>query len=92
MDLHKLSYWEDIWKLRFSIEKCKVLHSGSKNIKVEYKLRNKEIKKVNEECDLGVDFVDRFKADNNILSSVSRANGMIDRMVRNSISRVADVV
>ena len=25
MDVNKLSYWEDIWKLRISVEKCKVL-------------------------------------------------------------------
>ena len=32
----------------FDIEKYKVLHVGSKNIKVEYKLNNMEIKNVNE--------------------------------------------
>ena len=26
MDLNKLSYWEDIWKLRFDIEKFNVLY------------------------------------------------------------------
>ena len=36
MDLNKLSNWGDIWKLRFNIEKYKVLHIGSQNIKVEY--------------------------------------------------------
>ena len=29
---------EDIWKLGFNLEKCKVLHIGSKIIKVKYKL------------------------------------------------------
>ena len=47
MDLNKLSYWEDIWKLEFDIEKCKVLYIGFKNIQFEYKLSNKEIKKLN---------------------------------------------
>ena len=47
MDLNRLSYWEDIWKLRFNLEECKVLHIGSKNIQFEYKLSNKEIKRVN---------------------------------------------
>ena len=33
MDLNKLSYWKNIWKLKFSIEKCKVQQIWSKNIK-----------------------------------------------------------
>ena len=44
MNLNKLSYWEDIWKLIFNIEKCQVLHIGSKNIKVEYRLTGKSKK------------------------------------------------
>ena len=32
-----------IWKLRFNLEKYKVLYIGSKSIKVKYKLSNKEI-------------------------------------------------
>ena len=45
MDCHnvKLSKNEDL-----ILKKSKVLHIGFKNIKVEYKLRNREIKNVNE--------------------------------------------
>ena len=50
-------------------------------IKIEYKLRNREIEKVNEE--LGIVFYDIFKADNHILSIVLKANGMIGWMVKN---------
>ena len=35
MDINELSYWEDIWKLRFNIKKNEVLHIESKNIKVK---------------------------------------------------------
>ena len=52
-----------------------------KNIKVEYILSKREIKKVNEKCNLGFGF-DTFKADNHILSILSRANGMIGWMVK----------
>ena len=43
-------------------------------------------------CDLGVDFYDTLKAENHILAIVSRANGMIGWVVRNFISRKANVV
>ena len=35
--LKRLSYSADIWKLKFNIEKCLVLHIGLKDIKVNYK-------------------------------------------------------
>ena len=88
MDRNKFFYWKNIRKLKFDIEKCIVLHSGFKNIKVEYRLRNKEVKKVNAECDLGVG----FKADNNIMSLLLRSKGMICRMVKNFISEETSVV
>ena len=55
------------------------------------KLSNREIKKVNEECDLGVDFDDTFVAVNHTSSIVSRAKGMIALMVRNIISIEANI-
>ena len=76
MDLNKLSFWEDIWKSKFNIEKYKVLYIGSKNI--TFIQLNKEIKNVNEEYDLGVGFDDTFKVDKYILSIVSIADGMND--------------
>ena len=63
-----------------------------KNIKAEYKLSNKEIKKLNEECNQEVGFDNTFKADNYIVSIVSKTNGMIGWMVRNFISRKTNVV
>ena len=35
MDLYKSSNWKDIYKLRFNIEKCKILENESWNIKIE---------------------------------------------------------
>ena len=70
-----MKYWEDIWKLKFDIEKCKVLPVGYKNIKVKCKLYQ-EIKEVNEGWDLGVGFNDTIKADDHIFSVVLRVNGM----------------
>ena len=72
MDLNKLSYQEDIWKLKFIIEKGNVRYIESKNIKIECKLNNKEIIHANEKINLGIGFDDTFKDDNHILFIVSR--------------------
>ena len=61
MDLNKLSYSEAFWKLKFKIEKYKILNSESENIQAEYKLPKTEIKKVNDECDQCVSCNDTFK-------------------------------
>ena len=46
--------WLICHKTKPNIKKCEVLHIGSKNIKVDYNLRNRIITKVNENCDLRV--------------------------------------
>ena len=63
IDLNELSYWKDIWILRFNIEKC-----------TTYWIQKH----------LGVGFDDAFKADNWILSIVSRA--LLPRKVNLSTS------
>ena len=73
-----MSYLKDNGKLKSNIEKGKVQHIGSKNIKIESKLSNKEITNINEECDRVVDFDDTFKHDKHILSIISKAKGKID--------------
>ena len=58
-------------KLILNIEKGRILHTGSKSIQAEYRLSNREIKKVNEKCSLGVDF-DMFTSGNCIGAPVLR--------------------
>ena len=67
MDLNKLSCWENTWKLKFNIDKYQILHIVSRNIKVEYKLNSREIKK-----NKGYKgyLNDAQKADNHILFSL----------------------
>ena len=45
IDQNKLSYLEVISKLKLDIEKCKLLHIGFKNIRIEYKFSEREIKR-----------------------------------------------
>ena len=52
---------------------------------------NKGVHNIIKENNLGVDFDDAFKADNQILSVVSRANVIISWMIRNFISREVNV-
>ena len=78
----------NIRKLRFNIEKCKVQHTGSKNIKDKYKLNNREIKNTNERLVLMI----HLNLTTIFLSIVSRANKMIGWMVRNITSMEVNIV
>ena len=91
-DLDSLSEWENIWKLKFNLEKCKVLHIGCNNTKYDYKLNSQGLKKITEKCDLRVVFNDSFNFTNQILSAVSKANQKIGWTMRNILSRSGYVI
>ncbi len=57
-----------------------MLPIGYKNTVVEHELSHREIKKVYEKSDLGVEFYDTFKADNHIFDIVWIENRMIGWM------------
>ena len=53
-DLIKLMEWADKWQMSFNVDKCKVMHIGSRNPEEEYTMLNGSLKQTNEEKDLGV--------------------------------------
>uniref|UniRef100_A0A3B3SJ13 Reverse transcriptase domain-containing protein n=1 Tax=Paramormyrops kingsleyae TaxID=1676925 RepID=A0A3B3SJ13_9TELE len=53
-DLDLISDWADTWQMKFNIDKCKVIHAGSRNIKCRYFMGSTEIKVADYEKDLGV--------------------------------------
>ena len=55
-DLEKLNSWEDLWGLKFNLEKCKVIHIGKKNPCHDYSFEGSVLSVVDEEKDLGVVF------------------------------------
>ena len=52
--IEKLAAWAAKWEMRFNVNKCKVLHVGSKNPRYEYTLNGEKIATANEEKDLGI--------------------------------------
>ena len=60
-DLQKLSEWADSWQMEFNVEKCKVMHFGSRNNKFNYCTRGKQLEVVSVERDLGVIIASNLK-------------------------------
>ena len=53
-DLNRLMEWSEIWQLSFNLEQYKSLHIGRSNLKHVNKMKDKNLKQVVDEKDLGV--------------------------------------
>jgi len=53
-DLDSLFKWSEIWQMSFNIDKCKVMHLGSRNCRHVYQLDRKDLGVVDEKKDSGV--------------------------------------
>ena len=92
-DLKELEYWESIWLLSFNVDKCKVLHiQHNENPLHDYYLDGLRMKKSVQEKDLGVLTSDSLLWNEQIKSSVSKANQMICWIVRNLTLREKSVM
>jgi hypothetical protein len=81
-DLKRLCDWSDKWQMEFNIDKCKVMHLGHNNKKVEYQMHGKSLEIIKEEKDLGVIISDDFKVTKQCAKASKKGNqvlGMISR-------------
>ena len=82
-DLKSLEDWERKWLLEFNSEKCKVLHIDLN----DYVLNGKQLKKTEQEKDLGVLTSGTLLWNDQIESCISKANQMLCWISRNLIIR-----
>ena len=92
-DLKSLERWEDLWHLRFNLEKCKVLHiSGNDNPRNSYYLDGTELISTQSEKDLGFTMDEKFDFGEHIKASLAKANKMIAWVSRNVICKDKEVM
>ena len=76
-DLDTLSQWTNEWLLSFNVDKCKVMHIGKNNPKLEYTMRteneNKILIETREEKDLGVWITNDLKPEKQVIAASQRA-------------------
>jgi len=76
-DLNTLPQWSKDWQMLFHVDKCKVMHFGHNNLKMDYSLDNKTLQKVHQEKDLGVIISDDMKSSHQCIQAYSKANKML---------------
>ncbi|KAL5265305.1 hypothetical protein ACHWQZ_G006143 [Mnemiopsis leidyi] len=92
-DILELEIWESIWHLKFNPSKCKVVHVNfNNNPNLKYLLNGVELGASAQEKDLGVITHSSLLWNEQIKTSVSKANQMICWVVRNLIDRNMNVM
>ena len=76
-DLGALANWSATWSLPFNQQKCKVLHLGARNPRLEYSLLGVPIMHVPEEKDLGVVIDEQLKFKKQAATAISKANQIL---------------
>ena len=86
-DLNNLCVWENVWLLKFNLEKCKVMHVGRNNPQNAYNFLGETLPICTEEKDLGVTFNEKFSFHEHIYASISKAKSCLAWLLRNTLSR-----
>jgi hypothetical protein len=80
-DLNRLQEWSDTWLLKFNAAKCKVMHLGSRNPKVEYTMSEggsvKTLGVTEVEKDLGVHVDNQLKFSQHVDQCVNKASKLL---------------
>lgn len=82
VDLINICNWSNEWLMLFNVEKCKVMHMGYNNTKMEYEMNGTIMNEVTEEKDLGIIIQNDLKCNKQCTKAVITANrilGMIKR-------------
>ena len=91
-DLDNLSTWSEKWLLKFNKNKCKVMHIGYNNEKVNYTLQAHNLIKVEEEKDLGVMVKSDLKSGSQCLAASRKANIILGFIARNFQCKTPEVI
>ena len=92
-DLRSLEIWENAWLLKFNTAKCKVLHLDiNSNPCNDYVLDGSKLEVVDAEKDLGLLISKDLKWDEQVKSSLCKANQTIAWITRNVICKSKEVM
>ena len=91
-DLDKIYEWAKKWQMELNLDKCFVMHLGTKNMKCQYTLNGVVLKEVEEERDLGVIIDNKLKYKKQCAKVAKKANQVLGMIKRNVVSRKKEVI
>ena len=96
-DINSILEWTNTWLMRLNLDKCKIMHFGKKNPRINYTMKsydNEEliqIEKTESERDLGIQVSANLKYDAQVSKSASKANSMLGILKRTFVTRNVDI-
>ena len=82
-DLDKLVKWFEKWQMLFNFGKCKCLHTGHRNLDINYKMENTVLGTTVKEKDLGVTISADMKVSEQCGIGSSKGNQILGLIRRN---------
>lgn len=76
-DLNTIVNWSKKWLINLNASKCTVLHVGSRNPRLSYKLGDSQLKETKVQTDLGVKITEDLKWEEHIASITKKAKSLI---------------
>lgn len=91
-DINRLSTWAKNNGMSFNTSKCKVIHFGRNNPKLNYFINDSPIEEVTSHEDLGIVVQDDLKSSHHVAKIVKKANAVLGQVRRSFSVRRPEVV
>ena len=91
-DVNIINNWAKKWQLSFNVDKCCVMHFGTRNRQHNYHMTNLDIKSVDETKDLGTIVTRDLKAHKQCEEACKKANRILGFISRNFEFKSADII
>ena len=92
-DIDSVLEWTSTWLMRLNLDKCKIMHFGKNNPKINYTMKSYDseeqiqIEKTESERDLGIQVQANLKYDAQVSKSASKAKSMLGMLKRTIVTR-----
>lgn len=80
--LNKLMDWAAKWNMEFNLEKCKVMHTGTKNPAHEYEMAGRRLEVTEEEKDIGVVVTKNLRPGKQCAKAAQTARAVLGQITR----------
>ena len=90
--LEKWVAWENKWEMRFSVNKCGMMHIGKRNLECQFQMSDGWVNSVGEERDLGVVISKDLKFSRQCVMDKNKANSMLGILNRGVSCKSSEVI
>ena len=91
-DLNTFLEWSDLWQMPFNISKCKIMHIGNSNMKIDYEMKGEKLQVVEQETDLGIEINSNLKWDAQCRKAAKKGNQILGLIYRTSECKSKNII